>query len=173
MSIAYSQIMIVDSESNRPSSAQVGQFVYCQDTQATYIWGGSSWITSARVQVKKTTSAINAKNTGTTLLYTLEASSLNFYPVMVIPRATGAGISGVVTGPTMSIGTNSTSYNNVATTGLLGSILTALGAGNSQPTNTSYSPGLAGGTQIFANVTLGAVATNFTTLYDIIGFYDS
>lgn len=174
MGILFStQIMIVDTQANLPSSAATGQFAYCLDTTITLIYNGSAWLPGSKVQVKKTTVSVNGKNTGTTTLYTLEASSLNFYPIMIVPRATGVGVSGVVTGPTMSIGTNSSSYNNLANATLMGSLLTSLTGGSSVASTTTSSPALAGGTAIVANVTIGAVATNYTELFDIIGFYDS
>jgi len=169
--LKYAEMLLVDTASTLPAIADKGQIGYAQDTGLAYQFDGGYWSPSAKVSVKKTSAAINAKNTGNTLLYTLENSSFNFYPTMVVPRATGVGISGVVTGPTMSIGTNATSYNNVAVSSLLSNVLTTLTGGNSLST-TIYSPGLAGNTAIYVNVSVAAVATNYTVLYDIIGFYD-
>lgn len=173
MAILYStQIMIVDAQSSLPTAASTGQFAYCIDTMIMFTWNGTTWMPSSKVTVKKSSASVNLKSTGTTLLYTLESTTLNFYPIMIVPRATGVGISTVVLGPTFTIGTNSTSYNNIATSSLLSSIITALTGGSSLSTN-SYSPALAGGTAIYSNVSIGASATNYTVLFDIIGFYDA
>lgn len=169
----YTQMMVVSTQASLPTSAQVGDFAYCLDVAIAFFFDGTNWQPSNKVVVKKSTVSLNAKNTGTTLLYTLEASTLNFFPTQIVARATGVGISGVVTAPTLSIGSNSTSYNNIATTGLMATLLSALGAGTSVPTNVSNSPALAGGTAIYANVSIGAIATNYTELFDILGFYDS
>lgn len=169
----YSQIMRVDTQANLPATANIGEFAYCIDVGLVFIFDGTNWNVSSKVAVKKTSTSVNAKNTGATAVYTLEASSLKFFPILIIPRATGVGVSGVTVGPTISVGTNSTSYNNIASTSLMGNILSTLSAGSSAPSTTSFSPALTGGTQIFVNVTVGALATNYTVLYDIIGFYDN
>jgi hypothetical protein len=59
-----------------------------------------------------------------------------------------------------------------ATGSLLNSVLTLTGATTS-PQNASTSPALAGGTVIYANVSLGALATSYTFKVDVIGFYDA
>lgn len=63
-------------------------------------------------------------------------------------------------------------YDNIATGSLLNTVLTLTGATTS-PQNASTSPALAGGTVIYANVSLGALATSYTFKVDAIGFYDA
>lgn len=167
----YGQIMVIDTQANMPTVSLQGDFCYCVDTGLVFIFDGQFWTPSSKVQVKKSTVTIDAKTTGAKLLYTLESSSLNFYPTQVVPR--NSNISGVTTGPTISIGTNSTNFNNIASSGLLSTLLSTLSAGSGVPQQTSFSPALAGGTQIFADVTIGALATSYSVKYDILGFYDA
>lgn len=169
--IKYAQIMYVDSYGGLPSTADVGQLALDMATMSTYQWNGNSWAPLGRVIIKKEMNSVNAKATGTTLIYTLEPSALNFYPFAVVPRAASPGISGVTLSPAVSIGSNATSYNNIASASLLSSALSALTAGNPLSAAVS-SPALAGGTAIYANVTTAAVATNYTLKYDILGYYD-
>lgn len=169
--LGYDQIMKVDTYAGLPATATSGQLAMDMSTYSTYLYNGSAWTPLGRVIIKKDMNPVNAKTTGTTLLYTLEASSLNFYPFAIVPRASGVGISGVTTGPTMTIGSNATSYNNIASASLLSNVLSLLTGAN--PTSASVSsPALPGGTPIFANVTVGAIATNYTAKFDILGYYD-
>lgn len=167
----YTQIMVVDSQANLPATAQQGDFAYCMNTALSFFYDGTQWQVSTKVVVKKTSAIVNAKTTGAISLYTLESSSLNFYPTMIVPRS--SNISGVVTPPTISIGSNASSYNNIASSGLLSTVLSTIGAGSGVPQQTTFSPALAGGVSIFANVTISAVATNYSVIYDILGFYDT
>lgn len=169
--IRYAQIMYVDSYAGLPGSADAGQLAMDMSTSTTYQFNGSAWLPLGRVIIKKEANSVNAKNVGTTLIYTLEPSPLNFCPFAVVPRSTGVGISGVTLGPAISIGSNATSYNNIASASLLNNAPSALTAGNPLTASTS-SPALPGGTAIYANVTTGATATNYTLKYDILGYYD-
>lgn len=173
MITGYAQIMYVDNYAGLPASATVGQLAMDMATMSTYLFNSSgSWAPLGRVIIKKEMTSVNGKATGATLLYTLEASSLNFYPFAIIPRATGVGVSGVTTGPTISIGSNPTSYNNIASSSLLANALSTLTGGSSISAAVS-SPGLPGGTAIYANVSIAAIATNYTMKYDILGYYDA
>lgn len=154
------------------TDSDVGQVAVDMSTMTSYSFNGTSWLPAARVIIKKEVNSVNAKSTGATLLYTLEASPLNFYPFGIVARAAGVGISGVTLSPTISIGSNATSYNNIANSSLLGSVIAALTAGNSLSNNV-YSPALPGGTAIYANVTIAALATNYTEKFDILGYYDT
>jgi hypothetical protein len=168
----YKQILYIDSYASLPAGVDSGQLAMDMTTFSTYLFNGNAWTPLGRVIIKKDATPVNGKTTGTTLLYTLEASSLNFYPFAVIPRSSSPGVSGVTTGPTVSIGSNATSYNNIAAASLLSNALTTLTGGNSLSAAVQ-SPALAGGTQIYANVTIGAIATNYTLKYDILGYYDA
>ncbi len=167
--VKSSQIAIYAHQSDLPSTADVGQIAYCSDIKLSFVFDGSVWMASSRTVVKKSSVTINGKNTGATAIYTLENASVNFFPIMIVPRV--VNISGVTTAPTVSIGTNSTSYNNIATGSLLSSVLATLSVGSGAPYMAPYSPSLSGGTVIYANVTIAAVATTYSVVYDIIGYY--
>src|SRR5689334_9040166 len=101
-------------------------------------------------------SNINLKNTGSTLIFTQLSTNGIYFPVRI--RVYGTNLSGVTTPPTLSIGTNASSYNNI----LSSTALTGLVNG----TYIDYSPTfplspLNGNDKIFVNVTIGAVATTF------------
>lgn len=168
--VKSSQITIYKKQSDLPTTADTGQLAYCLDVRIPFTFYGTAWMASSRTTVKKSTITINAKNTGATAIYTLESTSLNFYPIMIIPRV--VNISNVTTPPTASIGTNSTSYNNIATSSLLSTVLAALSVGSGAPYNASYSPALTGGSVIYANISVGAIATTYSIQYDIVGYYN-
>lgn len=171
--VCTEQIMIFTLQSDLTGvTAGNGQLALTLDVFKlfTYSTSSSSWIPSSSVSVKKSIATVTGTSTGATTIYTLEASTLNFYPIMVIFRA--VSISGVVIIPTVSVGTNSTSYNNIATGSLLSSVLSTIGANGGAPQAASTSIPLAGGSVIKANVTIGATATSYTFNVEVIGFYD-
>ncbi len=73
---------------------------------------GSSVSTSNPVVIKSSVD-INMASTGTTTIFTTDSSN-GFFPIRIISRvisATGAGL-----GPTLSIGTNSATFDNITGT---------------------------------------------------------
>lgn len=167
----YKQVMVVDTQSTLPTVAEAGDIAYCMDVKLIFNFDGTTWVPSNRTVVKKSGVTVNGKVTGATLIYTLESSNLKFYPIMVVARV--VNISGVIIRPTISIGTNSSSYDNIVTASLLATLLSTLGAESGAPQDASTSPQLAGGTAIYANVSLGATATTYQVKFDVIGYYDS
>jgi len=165
------QIMIFDTPSDMPETADDGQIAYCLDIKNSFTFANSSWNPSSRTIVKKSIANINGKSTGLTKIYTLENTGLTFYPITVVFRA--VSVSGVVTAPTMAVGSNASSYNNIVASSLLSNVLATLGAGGGAPQTANFSPALAGGTEIYANVSIGAIASNYTFQIEIIGFYDN
>lgn len=170
MGIRYMQLMVIDTEASRPSSADIGQIIYCADTKISFVWDGTQWQTTYKVVVKRAMVTINGKTPGTTPIYTLEPGTLNFHPTQIIMRP--VSIVSATLKPTVSIGSNATADDNIATGSLLNSVLTLTGATTS-PHNASTSPALAGGTVIYANVSLGALPTSYTFKVNVIGFYDA
>lgn len=150
-----------------------GDVAWCADVRLTFIYSAANagWQPSNRLVVKKSNVTVTATSTGPTLIYTLEqAGGFNFYPSLVIPRV--VNVSGVSTAPAVALGTNASSYNNIATASLLSSALATLGANGGAPQTANFSPALAAGAAIYANVTTAAIATAYQVKYDIIGFYD-
>lgn len=115
-----------------------------------------------------TIKGVNAKNTGATLVGTTENGTARFYPVMVVFEMTVASVIAIV--PTVSIGTNSATYNNILAAAALTGMTTAnsmicssvVGAVNSVAPNTG----------INVNVSVGATATTATLDIHVLGYYN-
>jgi hypothetical protein len=169
------QLMHFAKQSDLPNYVRQknGQLAFCNDVKTTFQYDSASvaWMPLARVVIKKSTVVVNGKATGLTKIYTTEASTLKFYPTGVVIRATN--ISGVTTQPTASVGTNSTAYNNIVTGSLLNTLLNTLSVGSGSPQPASISTPIPGNTDIYVNVTIAAIATNYSYTVEIIGFYDN
>lgn len=171
--IRSTQTMIFANYTDLPTAAMDGDLAFCQDTQLSYRYNATmtTWAPLTRELVKISTVVIDGKTTGATTIYTLEGSgSLNFYPAQIVIRP--VTITGATLKPTISVGSNASSYDNIATGSMLNTVTSLLGI-TSQPQNVSTSPALAGGTVIKANVTIGALATTYTFKIDILGYYAS
>jgi hypothetical protein len=154
-----------------PTVASDGDLAWCQDTNLSYRFSASlaSWAPLTRELVKTSSVTVNGKTTGSTLIYTLEGSgSLNFCPTQIVVRP--ITITSATLKPTFSVGSNATTYDNIASGTLLNSVTSLLGI-TTQPMNVSTSSLMAGGTQIYCNVTIGALATSYTFQVDILGYY--
>lgn len=169
--ISYKQTLYVDTYANRPSTADDGQLMWVKDTKTTLYFDSQNavWMPLARFVIKKGTTVIDGKTVGNTLIHTLEESTLNFYPTQVIVRA--VNISGAAVKPTITVGTNSPNYDNIASGNVLNSITSLLGI-TTQPQTVSTSPALSAGTQIYVRVTGVPVATNYTFKVDVAGYYE-
>lgn len=118
---------------------------------------------------KQSTTGINAKNTGTTTIYTTENGTRNFYPSRIRFICTAGTLITIV--PTISIGTNASSYNNIlAATSLTG--LTSASNSISYNVDALVIPVIAANTAIIANVTVGSTATTMTIEVHIFGDYE-
>jgi len=170
MALRFKQFGYVDTYSELPPQADEGQLIMTVDTGATFIMKSNVWLPFARLVVKKSSVTVDGRTTGVVPIYTLEPSNLNFYPTQIIMRA--VSITTATLKPTISVGTNATAYDNIATGTLLNSVTTLLGV-TSSPQSVSTSPALAGGTVINTNVSVGALATSYTFKIDIIGYYES
>ncbi len=171
MSIQYKQTMYVDTFASLPSVADNMQLAFVIDTQSSYYFNlaTTSWLPLGRQVVKRSTVVVDGKTAGATTIYTLEpAGGLNFYPTQIVMRA--VNINTAIIKPTFSVGSNASTYDNIATGSLLNTLTSLLGI-TAQPLNVSTSPALAAGTQIKANVTVGATATAYTFYIDILGYY--
>lgn len=113
-----------------------------------------------------TKGGIDVKTTGTTLLATTENGTESFHPLFCVFKCTA--VSGFIAASTLSVGTNSTAYNNtvpgtlmtgLSTAGSINSVL--VGATGTIPANT----------QIYVNVTIPTTATSQTLEVTLIGYY--
>lgn len=107
---------------------------------------------------------------GTTTIFTTDASSGRFYPVSIVCECTST--SGFVVVASVSVGTNSTSFNNIlaitALTGASAANLYAVAA----PTGIIAGGGsVAAGTAVVLKVTTAATATTYVIKAVIAGFY--
>jgi len=114
------------------------------------------------------TGGIDAKATGATTIGTTRDSGERFVPLYVVVELTAAAALTIV--PTISVGTNGASYNNL----LVATALTGISATNNvvilaipPSVITSVPPG----TPIKVNITIGATATTATVRVDVVGYY--
>ncbi len=126
----------------------------------------SSSAQAAHLQVLQL-DGIDGKTTGVTTIATTVAGK-RFYPLFVGAEVTTADTIAVA--PTVSIGTNDASYNNLLTaTALTG--LTVVNALIGLVPITAAKLSVAPSTAIKANVTVGATATTCTIRVFAVGFY--
>ena len=110
---------------------------------------------------------VNVKNTGSTLIGTTENGSSRFYPLFAIIEIATASIITVV--GAASIGTNSSSYNNIlAITTLTGltAVNNILNLNLAGVVSTSVAPN----TDIYLKVTTGFIATTATADVHLLGY---
>jgi hypothetical protein len=108
---------------------------------------------------------IDGKTTGATTIYTTLEDN-RFVPLFINIESTS--VSGVITPPTIAIGTNETSYNNIKS----GTLLSANANNDTQNLEVaSVITSVAPSTDIKVNVTIGAVATTYILRVTLIGFY--
>lgn len=111
---------------------------------------------------------IDAKTTGSTKIGTTENGAARFIPKTIVIELTGA--SAIIGAATLSVGTNSSSYNNI----LAATALTGVSTLNNivmlhLPTTVISS--IAPNTDIFVNVSVGATATTANIRVDVDGYY--
>lgn len=108
---------------------------------------------------------IDAKVSGPVLLGTVPTGSK-----IIVPFWAGVSIdtiAGLTTAPTISIGTNSAAYDNM----VAATLLTGLLQGRVAPVvfKAQY-PVLTPNTQVFLNISVGAVATTYKIIIGLMGF---
>ena len=118
----------------------------------------------APLMILYTSSPINLKNTGATLLFNSINSSSPFFPSLI--RIYTNNATGIVTPPTLSIGTNASSYNNIRAV----TLTTASASGQYVDYLPSYplAP-LAANAEVYVNVTIAAIATTYSARFAIYG----
>lgn len=169
----YGQYIAADTESEiLLITGKAGDVAYATDTKMRYAFNGTAWLPNSVVQVLRSTVTLNGKATGSTLIYTVPPTSFRFVPVGAHVEAIAATGTGILS-PSVSVGTNSTAYNNIFTSTLLSSLLAS--AGLVQPSALSIANAvtpLTNGAQIFANVNAAATGyTTYTFQVDILGYY--
>src|SRR3990172_4451377 len=120
---------------------------------------------SLSIASTKTVANIDAKVVGDTTVFTTAPSFGRFYPVLV--RIVLSAVSGLVTAPTVSVGTNSPNFNNI----MGATPMTTLTAANDffAFLLSSVAPSVAASTAIKCRVSAGATATTYTIAAHVIG----
>lgn len=113
---------------------------------------------------------IDGKTTGATTVYTTSnPGSTRFYPIMIVVSLTGA--SGVTVPCTLSVGTNSSTYNNLLTATALTGVTTG-SATQEFILNSAVLSSIGDAVDIKVNVTVGATATTYLIKVMVIGYYN-
>lgn len=111
---------------------------------------------------------INAKNTGAILIGTTENGTQKFHPMYAVMVCSGGTLITIV--PSLSIGTNASSYNNIVSAI---SLVNMTAAGNmTQPSLSASLGNIAANTNVYANITIGATATTCLVDIHLFGFYN-
>jgi len=108
---------------------------------------------------------INAKSTGATTIFTTEGE--RFHPLFVVAEITAA--SALTVGATVSVGTNSASFNNIMAASVTGTTINNMLPNALSALTDSVAPG----TAVKVNVSVGAVGTSGTMSVTVIGFYSN
>lgn len=175
MSVSFKQILYADTldELLATTTADDGQLAYAINVKQYMRYNSSlaKWQSSDRIVVKRSTVVVDAKVLGSTKILTLENIPQNFYPIQVVPRV--SNISSVLTPPSLTIGSNSPTFDNIATTSIIDNLISALNSGSGAPKSASQSPPLPANTEIYARVSGVALATNYKLMFDLVGYYES
>lgn len=169
----YSQKLLADTEAElmliNPSA---GDTAFALDTGLSYLYNGTSWSPSSNVRLVRASVTLDCKTTGNTaLLYTVP-SGTTFRFLSLAAHVENISITGTVgIAPSISAGTNATTYNNIFTSSLLQTLLTGTTQNNALNIATTNAP-LSAGTAIYARCNLAATLyTTYTVRVDIMGTY--
>ena len=116
--------------------------------------------------VRYSVAGIDAKTTGNTTLFTTDPGRV-FVPIAVVAYCSAA--TAITVAATITIGTNSTAYDNLVASSIL-SGLTAAGLFTT-PVYTLGATPVAPGTDVVLKIGTAATGTSQTIEIDIIGFY--
>lgn len=171
---AYSQYLVTDNEAEllalTPLAGVIG---YPLDSKVRCIYDGTVWRPSAAIQILRGAVEINGKTTGNTKVFTTPNTSFRFVPIGVHVEYTDiTGVLGLA--PNISVGTNAASYNNIATSNALATLLSSVGlVSPSAFTIASAVQPLPGNTDIYVRVTsIATLYTSYKLRADIFGYYE-
>lgn len=170
----YSQKMLADTEAEiLLVSANLGDTAYAIDTTLSYRYNGTQWLPSDGVRVFRGANNLDCKTNGNTvLLFTVPSATVfRFMPLAAhIEAISITGTLGVA--PSLSAGTNSTSFNDVFSSSVLTALLTGSTQTNALTVGASITPLVAGKT-ITAKVNSAATLyTAYSVRVDIMGSYE-
>lgn len=116
--------------------------------------------------VRYSVAGIDAKTTGNTTLFTTDPGRV-FVPIAVVAYCSAA--TAITVAATITIGTNSTAYDNLVASSIL-SGLTAAGLFTT-PVYTLGATAVTPGTDVVLKIGTAATGTSQTIEIDIVGFY--
>jgi len=108
---------------------------------------------------------INAKSTGATTIFTTEGE--RFHPLFIVTEITAA--TSLTIGATASVGTNSSSFNNIMAASVTGTTVNNMLPNALSALTDSVAPG----TAVKVNVSIAATGTSGTLSVTVIGFYSN
>src|ERR1044071_3921221 len=169
----YSQYLVTDTEAELLAlSPMPGTIGWPMDSKVRVLYDGTSWKPSAAIQILRGTVEINGKATGNTKIFTTPNTSFKFVPIGIHVEYTDiTGVLGLA--PNITIGTNPTTYNNIASSNALATLLSSVGlVSPSAFTIANAIPPIVKNTDIYARVTTAATLyTAYKLRADIFGYY--
>lgn len=158
VSVAFGQkIDIYDSQGNRSAQTLSGDLTNTSSGVTTL---SSGW-------TKFTVSGVNAKTTGATTIGTTASGTANFHPCFLVVESTASSLITITS--SLSVGTNSTSFNNIVPI-TVQTGLTAASLYFKTEVTVATAP-VAPSTAIKVNITTGATGTSQTISVTLFGYY--
>lgn len=154
---------------------KAGDVAYAFDTKLRYMSNGSSWFPTDALRVIRGTAVVDLRAAAATKILTLPPTSYRFVVLgahVEVTELTGS----IVTQPSLSVGTNSSSYNNLFTNTGLAGLLTAVGLTSSNSLSlASAAPALPGASDVYAKVNVGPIGVGLTAYkarIDLMGYFE-
>ena len=165
--------MLVDTEAELLLlSPNAGDVAFALDTNLGYQYSGTAWAPSGNVRLVKGSANLDCKTAGNTAVVMMVPAGTSFRFLCLAAHIENISITGTIgIAPSVSAGTNATTYNNVFSSSLLATLLTGSTQTNALTIANTNSP-------IVANTTITARCNVAATLYttyvvrvDIMGVY--
>lgn len=171
----YGQYINADTEAEIITfNGKAGDVAYAVDTNIRYLCvSGTNWRPTDAVRILRGVANVDAKSLGNTKIYTFPSTIFRFVPIGVHAEyVTMSGTIGLA--PTITVGTNATTYNNIATSSGLATLLSSLGLTSpSAFTIANNVAPLTASTDVYARVTgTATLYTSYTVRLDIFGYYE-
>lgn len=167
-----SQKMLADTEAEiLLLSSNAGDTAQALDTGLTYRFNGSVWLPLDGVRIIRSSNNLDCKTIGNTAtLMTTPNTVFRFMPLAAHIEA--ISITGTVgLAPSISGGTNASTYNNVFTSSALATLLTGGTQPNALVIGSTITP-LSGNTSLTARCNIAATLyTTYVVRVDIMGTY--
>lgn len=165
-----------DTEANLVASiGRPGDVGYALDTDMRYKSNGTAWFPTDALRVIRSQNTISMTATGATKIITLPPTVFRF--IALAAHVELISLTGTVITPgTISVGTNSTAYNNIFSNSAVGSssLLGSVGLVNTNALTIAQSlAALNGSTDIYARVNLAEIGASVQLIrIDMMGYYE-